>query len=137
MDEDESLRRYGLHPTEQNLVHVRDLLTEHARLERGAQGEGDTALMKLCCVQLFHTGHLDDVLPIWNAKTASFDADCSIDIQLLCGPGLNETKAHLASSPSPHAAEALRRLLDSEHARDFDGFTPQQHSAWYTTYYTS
>ncbi|MFJ7048809.1 hypothetical protein ACIQVC_36210 [Streptomyces sp. NPDC101112] len=39
--------------------------------------------MKPCCVQLFNAGSLDDVLLIWKAKSASMDADGSIDIQLL------------------------------------------------------
>jgi hypothetical protein len=41
--------------------------------------------MKLCCVQLFNAGDLDDVLRVWAAKRASFDVGCSIDVQLLCG----------------------------------------------------
>ena len=40
MDEDESLRRYGLHPAGASLDEVRDLLTVHVRLEREAQGRG-------------------------------------------------------------------------------------------------
>ena len=80
MDEDESLHRYGLHPTGTDLDEVRDLLTAQTRLEKRAQGDGDTELMKLCCVQLFCAGVLDDVLLIWRAKTASMDADGSIDI---------------------------------------------------------
>jgi len=55
--------------------------------ERRAQGDGDTELMKLCCVQLFNAGAVGDALAIWRAKTASWDAHCSIDVQLLCGAG--------------------------------------------------
>ncbi|WP_441248741.1 hypothetical protein [Kitasatospora sp. McL0602] len=137
MDEDESLRRYGLRPTGTSLGEVRELLTAQTRLERRAQGDGDTALMKLCCVQLFHAGGLDDVLLVWSAKTASFDSDCSIDIQLLCGAGLPETKAWLAARSTPEAGEALRRLLDCEAADDFEGFSVGTRSAWYAEYYTS
>ncbi|WP_326604320.1 hypothetical protein [Streptomyces sp. NBC_01800] len=135
MDEDESLHRYGLHPTGADLDEVRGLLRAQTRLEQRAQGDGDTELMKLCCVQLFNAGALDDVLLIWNAKTASMDAGCSIDIQLLCGSGLVSTKAHLASQRSPEADAALQRLLVCEQAGDFDGFSAAMLSAQYAAYY--
>jgi hypothetical protein len=63
-----------------------------AEAERRSQGDGDTALTKLCCVQLFNAGVLDDVLLIWQAKEASWDAHNAIDVQLLRGAGLKETK---------------------------------------------
>jgi hypothetical protein len=43
-----------------------------AEAERRGQGDGDTALMKLSCAQLFNAG-LDDVLLIWQAKEASWN----------------------------------------------------------------
>ncbi|KAB1987912.1 hypothetical protein [Streptomyces triticiradicis] len=137
MDEDESLKRYGLHPAGENLDEVRGLLTAETRLERRAQGDGDTELMKLCCVQLFNAAILDDVLLIWQAKSASMDADCSIDIQLLCGSGLGRTKAYLSGLRLPEAEAALQRLLRCEAARDFEDFSVAGHSAWYAAYYTS
>ncbi|MGP4085632.1 hypothetical protein [Streptomyces sp. KR55] len=131
MNEDESLHRYGLNPADVNLDDVRSLLIAHTRREKRAQGDGDTELMKLCCVQLFNSGGLDDLLLIWKAKSASMDADCSIDIQLLCGSGLARTKAYLASQCLPEAEAALRRLLDAEEAGDFEGFSVEEHSAHY------
>jgi hypothetical protein len=133
--EDESLRRYGLHPSRAHLDEVRKMLTEQAALERRAQGEGNTELMKLCCVQLFHAGVLSDALAIWNAKCASFDAGCSIDVQLLCGGGLEPTKAYLAAEGSPEAAAALDYLRSCETAGDFEDFSVEQWSAFYTRYY--
>ena len=56
MDEDESLRRYGLRPAETDLDAIRQLLAEQTELEHHRQGDADTALMKLCCVQLFNAG---------------------------------------------------------------------------------
>ncbi|MEV7342836.1 hypothetical protein [Streptomyces sp. NPDC093544] len=135
MDEDESLRRYGLHPVGADLDEVRGLLTTQTRLEERTQGDGDTELMKLCCVQLFNAGVLDDVLLIWRAKSASMDTDCSIDIQLLCGSGLARTKAYLSSQRPPEAEAALRRLLRCEATRDFEDFSAANHSAWYAVYY--
>lgn len=83
MDEDESLRRYGLHPAGGDLDQVRGTLAIQAARERQRQGDSDTELMKLCCVQLFNAGLLADVLPIWQARESSWDAHCSIDVQLL------------------------------------------------------
>ncbi|MFC8515809.1 hypothetical protein [Streptomyces sp. NPDC057257] len=135
MDEDESLRRYGLHPAGADLDEVRGLLTEQTRLEKRAQGDGDTELMKLCCVQLFNAGSLDDVPLIWRAKTAGLDADCSIDIQLLCGSGLARTKAYLSRRHLPEAEAALQRISRCEAAGDFEDFSPAGLSAWYAAYY--
>jgi hypothetical protein len=135
VDEDESLRRYGLRPSAADLPRIRELLAARTELERRKQGDGDTELMKLCCVQLFHTGDLADVLPIWRAKTASWDAHCSIDVQLLCGAGLEETKAYLAAEGSEEASAALALLRDCEAARDFENFSVPRQSRWYAEYY--
>jgi hypothetical protein len=53
VNEDESLRRYGLYPAGGDLDEVREVLTAQAARERQRQGDGDTELMKLCSVQLF------------------------------------------------------------------------------------
>lgn len=135
MDEDECLRRYGLHPLGTDLDALRELLRDHTERERRSQGTGDTELMKLCCVQLFNTGTLDDVLLIWRAKTAGMDAAASIDIQLLCGRGLDETKARLALLDTPEAEAAHQRLLACEAAGDFEGFRVAEYSARYDDYY--
>ncbi|MFK0172866.1 hypothetical protein ACIQU5_29120 [Streptomyces sp. NPDC090306] len=135
VDEERSLRRYGLHPATADLDEIRRLLLAQAGLERRAQGDGDTELMRLCCVQLFNAGNPEDVLRVWHAKTSGMDADCSIDVQLLCGPGLARTRAHLSSLDSPEAEAALRRLDRCEAAGDFRGFSVAAQSARYAAYY--
>ncbi|MFC8349877.1 hypothetical protein [Streptomyces sp. NPDC057280] len=135
MDEDESLRRYGLHPVGTDLHEVRELLRGQTERERRCQGAGDTELMKLCCVQLFNAGVIEDVLLIWGAKTASMDAACSIDVQLLCGRGLTETKAYLSLLRTREAEAACQRLTESEEAGDFEGFRVEVYSAQYADYY--
>ena len=70
--------------------------------------------MTLCCVQLFCAGQVSDSLEVWRAKTASWDANISIDIQLLCGAGLGPTKQYLAAVKTDEAAAALNRLIGSE-----------------------
>jgi hypothetical protein len=132
VDEDESLHRYGLLPTAADLDEIRGILHAQAQL---IQDEQDTELMKLCCVQLFNAGHLDDVLTIWQAKESSWDAHCALDVQLLCGPGLDATKAHLAADGSEEAAEALLYLTDCEAAGDFDDFSVDQQARRWAEYY--
>lgn len=135
MDEDECLRRYGLHPDVGDLDEVRQLLREQTEAERRAQGEGDTLLMKLCCVQLFTAAVLDDILLIWQAKTASMDADASIEVHLLCGGGLAGAKDYLTADRSGPAQAALQRLIACERAGDFENFSVAQQTAFYSSYY--
>ncbi|KUH38654.1 MULTISPECIES: hypothetical protein [Streptomyces] len=133
MDEETHLRRHGLHPAGPRLDEVRAVLAEQTRLERGAQGDGDTELMKLCCVQLFNAGDPRDTPLVWAAKTASMDAGCSIETRLLCGAGLPETRAYLTAHPSPASEATLTHLR--ERAADFGAFTPRLVTAQYRAYY--
>lgn len=135
MNEDESLGRYGLRPASSDLDQIRELLGTQVARERQSQGNGDTDLMKLCCVQLFNAGLLNDVLVIWRAKESSWDAHCSIDVQLLCGAGLEATKEYLAAEGSHSASAALDYLRRCEAARDFTDFSVENQSRWYSRYY--
>jgi hypothetical protein len=137
VNEDESLRRYGLSPVVGDLDEVREILAVQAARERRHQGDGDTELMKLCCVQLFNAGFLTDAVLIWHAKESSWDAHCSIDVQLLCGVGLEETTAHLTADGSPAAAAALEYLRQCEASGDFADFSVENQSRWYSQYYTA
>ncbi|MEV6598616.1 hypothetical protein AB0M36_17320 [Actinoplanes sp. NPDC051346] len=132
MDEDESLHRYGLRPSAADLHEIRDILRAQAQL---IQDEQNTELMKLCCVQLFNAGNLDDVLAIWQAKESSWDAHCALDVQLLCGAGLDAAKRHLAVDGSQAATDALRYLTECEAAGDFEEFSVDQQALWWAEYY--
>jgi hypothetical protein len=135
MTEQDSLNRFGVSPDTKDLPTIRDILRQSAGSERSSQGTGDTELMKLCCVQLFCGGQLHDVLEIWGAKTASMDADGSIDIQLLCGAGLSKTKNYLAGLHTEEAGAALERLVQSEAAGHFEGFDTSEYKAFWEYYY--
>jgi hypothetical protein len=137
VDEEGCLRRYGLRPLAEDIEAVRELLSSRVVLERSEQGLGDTLVMRLCCVQLFNVGDVGDVLLIWQAKESSWDAHCSIDVQLLCGSGLEETKAHLVASDSNLAAEAVAYLLQCEAAGDFADFSVHEQSLQYAAYYAA
>jgi len=91
--------------------------------------------MKLCCVQLFNSGHPPDVLLIWRAKDTSFDAMCAIDVQLLCGSGLQQTKAYLSEQASADAQAALVYLAKCEEAGDLADFSVEDYTRWWGQYY--
>lgn len=133
MNADECLRRYGLRPTGADLDAVRTLLARE--IEREYDEEGDRDLMRLCCVQLFHAGELRDVLLIWRAKGSSFDAHCTVDVQLLCGAGLAETKAYLGTEGSADAADALEWLAGCEETGDFGRFSVDRWSRGEVSHY--
>ncbi|GHA93237.1 hypothetical protein ACIQRS_22395 [Streptomyces termitum] len=135
MDDEECWHRYGLRPVGADLDEIRALLREHTARERRAQGSGDTEVMRLCCFYLFSSGDLDDVLLIWSAKQASFDAACSIDIEFLLGHGLDATKAYLSASRAPSATAALDRLREFEANGVFEDFSVEERSASYDRYY--
>ncbi|MFB6889021.1 hypothetical protein ACFCX4_06860, partial [Kitasatospora sp. NPDC056327] len=135
MDEETSLRRYGLRPAAADLDAIRALLGEHTARERHTQGGGDTGLLRLCCVQLFNSGGPDDVLLVRSAKNASCDAACAIEAELLLGHGPGATTAHLAAHPSPAAAAALERLRGLGAEGAFQGFSVAGFSADCDRYY--
>ena len=135
MTEDEHLAAFGLRPSPEDLPAIRSVLDAETSRERTAQGSGDTELMKLCCVQLFNSGRPDDILLIWRAKDASFDAACSIDVQLLCGSGLQQTKTYLSEQATPDAQAALSYLTECEEAGDFVDFSVVECTREWSSYY--
>ncbi len=92
---DEYIASHGLRANEESRALIAEQLREETAMERVQQGKGDTELMRLLCLQLFGLGAVDDCLMIWDAKTSSMDADASIDVQLLCGAVLHETRSYL------------------------------------------
>ncbi|HLG79647.1 MAG TPA: hypothetical protein VKY22_01430 [Bradyrhizobium sp.] len=131
MDENDLLARFGLTPVTADLPEIRRLI----QLAIADRDQRSNEPLKLLCIQLFSAGIPSDALLIYKAKMSSFDAGCYIDIQLVCGAGLEATKAFLCESSDPEAKKLLAVLQDSNYARDFDGFTPQQHLDAYRRYY--
>ena len=126
----EALLALGLHPAATDVPTIRAVLADETTRERAAQGEGDTEVMRLAAAQLFAAGTVDDAILIWRAKRASMDAACSIDIELLCGRGLDETLKHLdalGDDDGASAAQALRTTLDG----DFDAVDFMAHLTRY------
>src|SRR5215831_17593453 len=131
---EESLQRFGLTPDDDALPQIRALLAQEADAERRGSGrEEDLAL--LCCVQLFSRGLLEDVLRIWDAKQSGMDLGIMLDVQFLCGAGLDATKRFLASQHSDSAREALEYIVRCEATGDFEKFSPQTHLQQYRHYF--
>lgn len=120
MSEDEVIEAFGLPPAVDAAAEIRARLERETDLEYAAQGRGDTLAMRALCAQLFMLGAVDDARLIWRAKSASMDAASSIDVQLLCGAGLAETRAALSAMGGPLADGALRRIDECVEAGDFD-----------------
>jgi hypothetical protein len=134
MTADESLARFGLVPAEEDLPAIREILAREAEAERtGGDREDDLAL--LCCVHLFSRGRPEDVLRIWDAKQSGFDMASVVDVQFLCGAGLDATKRLLASQTDERAAAALSYLIKCEKAGDFDRFSPPEYLQGYREYF--
>jgi hypothetical protein len=133
MNAKEALQQFGLpaRPTDRKVIGA--LLTLETERER--QGKGQPEILRTLCAQLFSIGDVEDSLFIWKAKTSSFDVGCGLDIQLLCGAGLSETKTFLASSTTSEAKAALEYLLKCEAAGDFEDWSPDSTLAFHRAYY--
>lgn len=133
MTEDEALTRFGLAPQASDIPAVRDILV--SQITAAENEEDDSGLMKLCCIQLFTNGDSSDAMLIWAAKRSSFDNGINIDVQLLCGAGLERTKGHLKTLESQDAADALQYIKDCEASGDFERFATEQVLDYYRHYY--
>ncbi|HVG92293.1 MAG TPA: hypothetical protein VNB54_12450 [Alphaproteobacteria bacterium] len=129
MTEEEAIEKFGLLPKAQELPAIRQLLME-AKLRRAPE-----PLMRLLCIQLFAHGDVEDSLLVWRAKRSSFDAGSGIDVQLMCGAGLQATKKYLGSIQSAESAAALEYLHKCEQAGDFKDWSPAKHLEFWLNYY--
>ena len=127
------LGRYGLPAKLTDRPMIVTALEEQIGLE--TREEGDQYVMRLLCVQIFSLGLAEDSLVIWRAKSCNFDTMCGIDVHLLCGAGLEETKSFLAGADTQDAIEALEYLRKCEACGDFDGFSVERASAEHREYY--
>ena len=117
----EALQRFGLPASPVDRDEIRRLLGEE--IERAQRDESGEETLRTLCVQLFSLGVVEDSLLIWDAKEVDFDSHFSVDIQFLCGAGLQATKDFLAASTAPTAPEALGYLNDCEKAGNFANFS--------------
>ncbi|MGV3661958.1 MAG: hypothetical protein ACO1TE_17370 [Prosthecobacter sp.] len=124
MTSDEALQQFGLPTLPAHLPEIRRHLAAETAKERESQGLGDTETIRTLCAQLFSAGLVEDALRVWKAKSCSFDLMCGLDVQLLCGAGLQATQDFLRASTAPEASAALDYLNHCEQSGDFISFTP-------------
>ncbi|NQX64748.1 hypothetical protein HQN90_01285 [Paenibacillus alba] len=128
---DELLHLYGLVPKLSKLADIRTLLVN----ELNNQEFEDNEYIKTLCIQLFIIGQVEDSILIWKAKKKNFDTFCYIDVQLLCGAGLEQTKMYLGDANIFDALDALAYLKKAELAKDFVGFSRENSINFYLGYY--
>ena len=90
MNSEELISKYGLPARKESREEIRALL--RIEIEKEVEDEeGDTDTFRCLIAQLFSIGNVEDFTLIWEAKSISFDLMCGMDVQFLCGAGLNET----------------------------------------------
>lgn len=133
MTYEEALAAFGLPAEPRFRDDLRRLLVEE--IERAGRDEDGEEMLRALCVQLFSLGFVEDAPLLWRAKRANFDMWCGLDIQLLCGAGLAQTRALLAGVGDEAAADALQYLDTCVEAGDFDGWTPARTIDQYRDYF--
>jgi hypothetical protein len=133
MTSDEALQKFGLPSSTHHRDELRLLLAEE--IERERRSESGEEVLRTLCSQLFSLGVVEDALLIWEAKESSFDAHCGLDVQFLCGAGLDVTKDYLAKSKAESASAALEYLTECERAGDFADWTPEKTLSDYRRYF--
>jgi hypothetical protein len=133
MTEDDVIKEFGFVVRSADLPRIRSLLVQET--SKMKTSKGNEALARLLCVQLFAHGNVEDSLLVWRAKRSNFDAGSAIDVQLMCGAGLEATQEYLRNAQSDEAAEALKYLNECERAGDFQSWSPHQHLDFWHNYY--
>lgn len=78
---------------------------------------------------------MQDSLLIWRAKESGFDNACNIDIQLMCGAGIDRTIEYLKSLHITEAEKAVERICECKKRGDFDDFNVRSYIEFYNNYY--
>ena len=130
---DDALLRFGLPASQAHRDEIRKMLD--AEIQKEADDEGDQLLMHLLCAQLFTIGKIEDAEIIWQAKSCNFDTMIGIDVQLVCGAGLEETKAFFHTINSAEAQDALEYLQKCEASGDFERFPVERGLEVYRRFY--
>ncbi len=135
MNIDEIIEKFGLMPEQEDINTIRDLLRDQIAKETREQGSGDTEVMRLLCVQLFNFGNVEDISLIWDAKMTSMDAGIAIEVQLLCGIGIEQTKEYLLNCTYQWANKVFQYLIECEQSGDFLNFSKENQMDFYREYF--
>jgi hypothetical protein len=130
MTDTEALARFGL-PAD---IADRDAIRA-AFMAELARSEIDHELILCLAVQLFSIGDVADSLLIWQAKRRNMDLGWSIDVQLLCGAGVEATRSFLSAFQDEQASQALDYLEGCIAEGDFENWTVAGWISGYQSYY--
>ena len=133
MTDEEAIKQFGLPSPAEHRNAIRSAF--EAEMVKEASEEGDQELIKCLAILLFSIGNVEDSMLIWQAKSESFDLMCGLDVQFLCGAGIEETRTHFRNIGSEEGAEALKYLDECIEAGDFEGWTPDKWVRYYRFYY--
>jgi carboxylesterase type B len=130
MTEEETLARFGLPADIADRAAI-----QAAFIAELARSEMDHELILCLAVQLFSIGDVSDSLLIWQAKRRNMDLGWSIDVQLLCGAGVEATRSFLSASQDARASQALDHLESCIADGDFENWTAADWISGYQSYY--
>ena len=133
MNPSNALQKFGLPSSAEHREAILDAI--ESQLNMVFEGDPDAELGRCLVAQLFSIGAVEDSLVIWRMKSSGFDCACGIDVQFVCGAGVDETIRFLEQSNDPDAAEALDYLRGCIGSGDFDSWTPAIHVGYYRYYY--
>ncbi|WP_239616873.1 hypothetical protein [Cohnella mopanensis] len=128
--EDELLKLYGLEPD----ISYRETLQKLLNDEIDNDDYKDNEYLKTLCIMLFSIGQVEDTQLVWRAKRKSSDAGIYIDVQLLCGAGLESTIEFLDNLNNDIAKEQIEYLKKCEET-DFKDFSKTEVINNYKQYY--
>nr|WP_154982935.1 hypothetical protein [Paenibacillus xylanexedens] len=130
MNEDELLQMYGIEPDKEQRESIRRLLQQEMENREAEEHE----VLKLLCIMLFAIGSVEDTELIWQAKRKNQDAGSYIDVQLLCGAGVEETIVYLEKKGGEQAHDQVLYLKKCE-LYDFVDFSKDEWLSGYRGYY--
>lgn len=133
MTDEDAIKQFGLPSAPEYRDAIRAAF--EAEMVKEDAEEGDHELIKCLSVQLFSIGNVEDSLFIWKTKSSSFDFMLGLDVQFMCGAGVEDTKEYLRGLKSEVGAEALEYLEECIDGGDFDDWTPEKWISYYRFYY--
>ncbi|WCN79517.1 hypothetical protein [Micromonospora sp. LH3U1] len=134
-DAEEHLAAYGLRVGADQVPTVREVLVRETQREADTYAgmgtvPGNTQLMRICAVQLWHAGTVEDALLVHRARGTSMDATGAVDAELMLGAGVVRTKEYLAALCTDEARELLNEIAWVEESYDAG-----RYAAFLDTYY--
>lgn len=127
-DAEDHLAAYGLRVRDDQVPIIRNILVRETRHEADTYVglgtvPGNTQLMRICAIQLWHAGAVEDVLLVHRARGTSMDATGAVDVELMLGAGVATTKEYLAALGTEEAQGILDEIAWVEESYDAAHYT--------------